>query len=447
MNYFKLFFYLFFLSFSLQAQIEKIIVENYYISDANDATDTTGGQLQAGSKTYRIYIDLKLGSKIKKIYGDANHTLKFASTTTFFNNKVDGQSFAKDISKSRYGENTVALDTWITLGQTAKLAAQTNFGMLKIYDTDGSFIGGGNNDGGSLPIAAGLISNTNSLVGIPVTTADGMMTIPSASAPTLWADYGFKDLISGDDSTIFGSIITGSQFISHNAGLQNSGTSGVIADSNHVLIAQLTTTGDISFEVNLEVEEFDGTNTTIVNYVANDSVLLSGEVFNSYLKYPPVCGCKDPNYLEYRNTYSCSENDSCKTRIVFGCTDTMACNYDPTANFNLPSLCCYLGYCADRDINVVCPNLKKFMPEFDIYPNPAQGSISLSLTNSNTSVNTTEQTKYAIYNSLGQIVFEKNLGSIPSITETINISNLKTGVYIIRILSGSISINKFFIKN
>ena len=67
MNYFKLFFYLFFLSFSLQAQIEKIIVENYYISDANDATDTTGGQLQAGSKTYRIYIDLKLGSKIKKM--------------------------------------------------------------------------------------------------------------------------------------------------------------------------------------------------------------------------------------------------------------------------------------------------------------------------------------------------------------------------------------------
>lgn len=86
------------------------------------------------------------------------------------------------------------------------------------------------------------------------------------------------------------------------------------------------------------------------------------------------------------------------------------------------------------------------MPEFDIYPNPAQGSISLSLTNSNTSVNTTEQTKYAIYNSLGQIVFEKNLGSIPSITETINISNLKTGVYIIRILSGSISINKFLLK-
>lgn len=48
------------------AQLQKVIVEKYYISDANDATDTLGGGLSAGSTTYRIYVDLVPGSILKK---------------------------------------------------------------------------------------------------------------------------------------------------------------------------------------------------------------------------------------------------------------------------------------------------------------------------------------------------------------------------------------------
>src|SRR3954471_93608 len=83
------------------AQIENVIVETYYVSDSNDATDTTGGYLEPGSTTYRIYVDLAPGNKIRKIYGDANHALKISSTESFFNNKADGQSFGKDFSKNR----------------------------------------------------------------------------------------------------------------------------------------------------------------------------------------------------------------------------------------------------------------------------------------------------------------------------------------------------------
>ena len=35
----------------LYAQIENVIVENYYISDSADATNTIGGPLAIGSKT------------------------------------------------------------------------------------------------------------------------------------------------------------------------------------------------------------------------------------------------------------------------------------------------------------------------------------------------------------------------------------------------------------
>ena len=72
-----------------QDAIKKVIVETYYVSDANDATDTTGGILESGSKTYRIYIQMKPGCKLTKIYGDNNHKLKIASTANFFNNIDD----------------------------------------------------------------------------------------------------------------------------------------------------------------------------------------------------------------------------------------------------------------------------------------------------------------------------------------------------------------------
>ena len=362
----------------VNAQIEKVMVETYYISDANDATDTTGGFIEEGTKTYRVFIDLLPGTKLRKIYGDNNHPLIFSSTSPFYNNKADGQSFAKDFSKSRLQENTVALDTWLTLGQVTRVAAKTYFGVSKQSDSDSSVIGGVNNDGGSAAIPGGLLTNSNFDLGIPLTISDGMDTM--STLPTSWFDYGIVDFATGIDTTIFGSVVSGSYFISNNAGLQNSGVSGKLADSNQVLVAQLSTKGDVSFEINLEVEETVSSITRIVKYVANGSTLLSDERLSPWLKYPPVCGCTDPHFLEYSPSYSCSNSDSCSTLIVYGCMDTMACNFDPDANFNLPALCCYPGYCNDRDINIVCPDIaieKQAKNNFVMFPNPTKDKISI----------------------------------------------------------------------
>ena len=113
------------------AQVEKVIVETYYIADANDATDTTGGGIEAETKTYRIYIDLKEGSRLRKIYGDQYHPIIIRSTENFFNNKADGKSFAKDFNKNRFKENTVALDTWLTIGQITNSSSKIYYGILK----------------------------------------------------------------------------------------------------------------------------------------------------------------------------------------------------------------------------------------------------------------------------------------------------------------------------
>ena len=232
--------------YNASAQLEKVIVEKYYVSDANDFTDTFGGIVPIGSTTYRIYIDLAPGSILKKIYGDANHPFSIESTAPFFNHESDGQTFAKDFVKNRYLEGTVALDTWLTLGQTTKTqAGKTYFGVLKNQDIDGSFIGGINNDGGSELISTGLLVNNDVNAGIPLTQADGMDTM--ATIPSSWSHLGLLDFTTGSDSTMFGSIVEKNEFTSNNFYLANSGTKGLDLDSNQILIAQLTTTGEISF--------------------------------------------------------------------------------------------------------------------------------------------------------------------------------------------------------
>src|ERR1700758_1535511 len=132
---FILFFSYLFFSTEVKAQIEKVIVETYYVSDSLDATDTIDGpsrSLPVGSKTYRVYVDLKKGYKLAKIYGNTTHALKITSTDTFFNN-VDRTSFYFGyLMKNVYFRSnpTLALDSWLTLG----LATTTYNGILKTQD-------------------------------------------------------------------------------------------------------------------------------------------------------------------------------------------------------------------------------------------------------------------------------------------------------------------------
>jgi hypothetical protein len=425
------------------AQLENIIVELYYVSDSLDATDTIGGGLAAGSKTYRIYADLTPDAKLRRMYGDANHPIRFESTANFFNNKSDGESFGFDFAKTRLDENTVALDTWLTLGQTTRSSSKQG-GILKIYDTDGSFIAGpGVNDGGSAEIAEGLLNNNDTLAGIPLTSADGNDTLPII--PTDANSLGIINVLDQSDSTIFGSIIPGNKFESRNAAVFNSGTKGVDTLQNHVLLAQLTTLGDISFEINLEVEVQTQTGPQIIKYVARDSVLLEDEVLSPLLTYPQACGCQDPDYLEYSPSFACSDSTACLNLIVFGCMDPLACNYNASANFNIQEICCYIGNCNDLDIAEVCPelsanNLKQ--QSVLLFPNPGNDLLSIQAT-----FDTGVPVDVSITSSLGALVYAKS-NILPSAGNTILLDalNITPGVYFVQIQQGDNLFNAYWIK-
>ena len=270
----------------------------------------------------------------------------------------------------------------------------------------------------------------------------------SSNIPSSWKDYGVKDFLSLDDSTIFGSLKIGKEFKSKNFVLSNSGTKGVDTITNKILIAQLTTQGELSFSLNLEVLELINGVPTKVQYVANDSILLKdnnghNEKYSGYLTYPVTCGCLDPNYLEYNPKVVCQAEGACKSQIVIGCMDSMACNFDPKANVMIHNLCCYPGMCNDRDIAKVCPSQLENDVTFEIHPNPTNDFIYLSA-----STGTIQKFKYELFNAYGQTLLIKELGVVSQISnETIDLTGFENGLYHIRLLVGDTVQSALIIKN
>jgi hypothetical protein len=99
---------------SSMAQIKGLSVETYYISDVNDITDNTGGRsLPLGARTYRIYVELEPGSKVRKVYGDSLHPLSIMSDSVFYNNNDrPSNEFGYEIQASWYEDNPTPLH-WI----------------------------------------------------------------------------------------------------------------------------------------------------------------------------------------------------------------------------------------------------------------------------------------------------------------------------------------------
>jgi hypothetical protein len=425
------------------SQLEKVIVEKYYVSDANDATDTLGGGLPVGSTTYRIYVDLAPGSVLKKIYGDANHLFSIQSTAPFFNHESDGQTFAKDFVKNRYLEGTVALDTWLTLGQTTKTqAGKTYVGVLKNQDVDGSFIGGVNNDGGSELISTGLLVNNDANAGIPLIQSDGMDTM--VNVPTVWTNVGLLDFSTGNDSTMFGSLQSKLGFESNDFYLASSGMKGLISDSNQILVAQLTTTGELSFHLNILVDALINGSMQTISYVSSNNTILSGEVFNPYLIYPTTCGCNNSNYFEFDPNATCLEPGSCITPIIIGCMDTMACNYDPAVNVSMPNLCCYPGKCNNRDIAIVCPALRGENFEFLVYPNPSSQDFFIDVYSGMAN----ESIQVEVFNTFGVKVYDHSYAPTGILTgEKLELSTTEKGVYHIKVQIGEQVQTELLFKN
>ena len=218
-----------------------------------------------------------------------------------------------------------------------------------------------------------------------------------------------------------------------------SGVHGLNSD-NRILVAQLTTLGEISFTLNIKVKLADG---STANYVGTSDTLLSGEIYSRYLSYPPSGGCTNPYFANY-DPFASYDDGSCKDSVRFGCFDKAACNYDPEANFEVKELCCYgPDNCDNRDISIVCPNYEaEASLGFNLFPNPAWDDISIEIYSGKE-----ENIRLMIMNSYGSIIVEKNIDNVGEYyIHTENVSSLKSGLYLVRINKNGKSISKAFLK-
>ena len=212
-----------------RASLEGIIVEEYYVFDSNDKMDTVGGSLPKGSITYRIYVDMKPNYTLQAIYGVPDHPLYIKTSTQFFNNTNQGQGTGDFINDKKIIGNTAAVDSWLTIGAATK----SHFGILKTDDKDGSIL-----KIKSFDKADGLVAGK-----IKPVTYFGII-------PNFFNTYNTSNTFSTDNGSwaIFGGI------------------KGPTED-NRVLIAQLTTDGKLSFELNIQIGTPTGGN---VNFVAKN---------------------------------------------------------------------------------------------------------------------------------------------------------------------------------
>ena len=238
------------MSLKSQNGLENIIVEKYYISDANDTMGRKfGGPLPIGSTTYRIFLDMLPGYRFQAAYGKPNHELRIETTTRFFNNEHIGNKIPNVIPLRSLKLNTVMLDSWLSAGA----ASESCYGILKEDDDTVETVIH------ELP----FLQNENKLAGIPVKQKDGLRMANSIPRP---AFFGIDSIVP-----VFFNQMKGSAFYTSNGAWGCLGGS-VGTDSlgtNRVLIAQVTTNGDLTFELNIQIGKPGGPQE---NYVARNPV-------------------------------------------------------------------------------------------------------------------------------------------------------------------------------
>ena len=237
--------------------LEGIVVEKYYQANSADVTNADANSaitsLTTSSVTYRIYVDMTSGYKFNSLFGSSTNNLKVNSTAGFFNDPNFGVVINPGtISSLNIRKKTAMLDSYFTTGG----AGGGKVGVLKAEDTDGSI-------GNAQSI---LANNPGGCFGLPITgigAQDGMRPLTSSPAtyvvPNLLGDASSLDVL---DQTDGNAIILTNHAIAALGGVYGP------TSTNMVLVAQFTTSGDLTFELNLQIQ--NTTTGAAENYVASN---------------------------------------------------------------------------------------------------------------------------------------------------------------------------------
>lgn len=226
-----------------QDGLEGIFVERFYVSQEEDNSDTlNSGYIQPGSVTYRIYVDLKPGFTFQAAFGSPQHPLFIRSTAPFYNHPDAGTTIANILPERTLGKNISLLDSWLSVGA----AGENHIALPKKFDTDGV--------DQAIAWSKPFLTNKMGKKNVSLQTSDGMQRSEELPFPTL---YQIEPNLNH-----LGSGTLGGELLIENGAWASMGKGTQGADSlsnNSVLIAQITTSGTLSFELNLLIGAPNGT--------------------------------------------------------------------------------------------------------------------------------------------------------------------------------------------
>jgi hypothetical protein len=289
--------------------LEGIVVEKYYKANSADVANAIENgavtPLTTGSVTYRIYVDMASGYKFNSLFGSTAHNLKVNSTAGFYNDPTFGVSINPGtISSANIRKETAMLDSYFTTGG----AGGGNVGVLKTEDNDGSI---GNAQGV-------LANNPGGCFGLPITGSgaqDGMRPLTASPAtyivPNLLGSASSLDVL---DQTDGNAILLTAHAIAALGGVYGP------TSTNMVLVAQFTTSGDLTFELNLQLQ--NTTTGASENYVASNPTgneLTHASLTRGIILPPAVLCYQTATFNEQTCTYDITGTQETNTTTVSVC--------------------------------------------------------------------------------------------------------------------------------
>ncbi len=205
--------------------LDSVWVETYHVWDSLGAN---GKPLV----TYRIWVDMTPGYLMQVVYGDRAHDLEVSTTTEFYNAPDGSVKYADQLGVKEALTNLLALDSWFTVG-----AVSNRYLAVPLHlDKDGSLF-----TCPPFPRPGRGSDKKRSLC-----KRDGLLAADSVKAVVNWR---FEPGYLGD---IGGGVI----HTMDGAWAVLGGTPGV-TEQNQILIAQVTTSGELSYKLNIQVATVD----------------------------------------------------------------------------------------------------------------------------------------------------------------------------------------------
>lgn len=265
----RVLFILLFLPFSAifsQGGLKEVFIEEFYTLNKADLQKANlTGVTSKGLVCYRIYVELDSGYTLQAVYGLGEHPAFIKSTADFYNHPGIGNTYPNIIPDKSLKKNLSYLDSWLSMGA----CSESFFAIPLRYQEK------------PLPVVIDWDKNYfNNLKGrdtkFSFRDAPGMYHLDSLPVPTMYnIDEQLKGLMSETNSSEF--IMTDGAWAS-----LGKGAKAPAKLPNAILIAQITTAGKLSYQLNLQIGTPNGKSIRYVAINPNSEELTHPSLINKH---------------------------------------------------------------------------------------------------------------------------------------------------------------------